>query len=261
MSVAVSLSNVRLDHKNCVGCNNCIRFCPEKRVNLSVADEQGNTLIDLRPEYCIDCGTCIKHCHKRARYFLDDTEAFMNDFLSGKKISIIFAPAFKTNYPKWKNILGWFKHPTLGQNAVNQIYDTSFGAEITTWAYLKFITASGKGGWISQPCPVVVNMIEKYYPNLVHNLVPIHSPMHCAAVYMQKYKNIQDNLAFLSPCIAKRDEIRERNIMKYNVTYKTLMEWFQKHDIDPEQSPEAEPDNIAPQLGSFFPIAGGLREN
>ncbi|MBQ4269601.1 MAG: hypothetical protein IJB97_08145, partial [Clostridia bacterium] len=36
---------------------------------------------------------------------------------------------------------------------------------------------------------------------LIPKLVPIHSPMMCAAVYMKKYEKLSDKLAFISPCI------------------------------------------------------------
>jgi hypothetical protein len=194
-------------------------------------------------------------CHTGARYYEDDTDAFLHDLAAGKKFSVIFAPALKTNYSDWKNIIGYLK-----SRGVNKAYDTSFGAEITTWAYLKFITSSGEDGWISQPCPVVVNMIEMYFPELIRKLVPIHSPMHCTAVYMQKYMNISDDLVFLSPCIAKGDEIRRHGIMKYNVTYKNLMDAINRSG-GYKSSPAVDSDNIAPELGSFYPIPGGLREN
>ncbi|GHU45777.1 hypothetical protein FACS1894120_1270 [Clostridia bacterium] len=250
-------SHIFLNPEQCLSCGHCISDCPVPLSNKSALHSDGTHVVELRHEFCLDCATCIRACARGARVYEDDTEQFMKELLRDRKtFSIIFAPAFKINYPNWKKIIKWFK-----QNGVNMVYDTSFGAEITTWAYLKFITASGQKGWISQPCPVVVSMVEKYFPVLIPKLVPIHSPMMCTAVYMRKYSNIRDDLVFLSPCIAKKDEIGRYGDIKYNVTYKNLMEYFDKSGVNFDSLPEAEPDNPAPQLGSYFPHPGGLREN
>jgi Na+-translocating ferredoxin:NAD+ oxidoreductase RNF subunit RnfB len=219
---------------------------------------EGTLVVDVRSEYCVDCGGCIIGCSKGARDYNDDTDAFMADLRAGKKMSIVFAPAFKTNYTNWPHYLGYFK-----QHNVNKIYDTSFGAEITTWAYLKHITASGKNGWISQPCPVVVNFIEKYEPNLIPYLMPVHSPAMCTAIYMRKYQNINDDLVFLSPCFGKKSEFeRYGNLgFKYNVTFKSLADYFIKHKISWTSSPQAHPDSPPGELGSFYPMPGGLKQN
>ena len=101
---------------------------------------------------------------------------------SGKKISVIIAPAFLANYPnEYGRVLGYLK-----QKGVNHIYSVSFGADITTWDYLRYITENNFTGGISQPCPAIVNYIEKYIPELIPRLVPIHSPMMCTAIYVKK---------------------------------------------------------------------------
>ncbi len=247
---------VYLDYKKCVGCNRCISVCPVNLTNCEDKGEDGKVVINVRSEYCIDCGQCVRHCKKKARQYRDDTEAFVQDLQEGKRISIVFAPALKTNYPHWKNLLGWFR-----KYNVNKIYDTSFGAEITTWAYLKFITESGQAGWISQPCPVVVNMIEKYTPRLLPKLIPIHSPSMCTVMYMRRYMGITDDIAFLSPCFGKKSEFERYGEVKYNVTYNELEKYMANRGVNYMGCAEAEPDSPPGDLGSFYPSPGGLREN
>jgi len=248
-------NNVFLDHSKCVGCNRCITNCPSLLANTLIT-ANNESAIDIRHEYCIDCMQCIDSCGKDARYFEDDTDVFFDALRRGNKINIIFAPALKTNYQNWKKILTYLRGCGAGK-----IYDTSFGAEICTWAYLKFITQSGQKGWISQPCPVVVNMTEKYFPDLIPNLIPIHSPMMCTAVYMNKYKNERGECAFISPCVAKRDEISRYGLIQDNVTFERLAQYIADNKINLDTLGDTEPDNPAPELGSFFPIPGGLRQN
>lgn len=159
------------------------------------------------------------------------------------------------NYPKeYKQILGYLK-----QKGVNHICSVSYGADITTWAYLKYITEHKFIGGISQPCPAVVNYIEKYIPELLNKLMPIHSPMMCTAIYMKKYRKVSDSIAFISPCIAKKIEIEDSNVqgVDYNVTFKKLLE---KIGTEYRSSIPYE-DELAYGLGSIYPMPGGLKEN
>lgn len=80
----------------------------------------------------------------------------------------------------------------------------------------------------------VVNYIEVYAPELLPKLMPVHSPMMCAAIYAKKYLHITDKLAFISPCIAKKNEISDPDTdgyVSYNVTFDHLMDYCRKHRI------------------------------
>lgn len=115
-------------------------------------------------------------------------------------------------------------------------------------------------GGISQPCPAVVGYIERYLPQLLSRLFPIHSPMMCAAIYAKKYMGISDQLAFISPCIAKKQEIDDPNnagYITYNVTFDHLMRYVREYGI---KGPACT-DEIPYGLGSVYPAPGGLKEN
>ena len=117
---------------------------------------------------------------------------------------------------------------------VNHIISVSFGADITTWGYVNYITKYDFKGGVSQPCPAIVGYIEHYLPELIPKLVPVQSPLMCAAIYVRKYMKITDKLAFISPCIAKKAEIMDENNkgnVQYNVTFDHLMEYVRSHNI------------------------------
>lgn len=242
-------------NENCVGCNKCISACPVLTANRAV-EEEGKNKIIVDGSQCIGCGACFDVCAHGARSFHDDTERFFEDLKKGEKISLLLAPAFLANYPReYATVLGGLKK--LG---VNRIISISFGADITTWGYVKYITEHNFTGGISQPCPAVVGYIEKYLPELIPSLMPIHSPMMCGAVYVKKYMKVADKLAFISPCIAKKNEIDDPNCggyVSYNVTFDHLMQYVRANGI----SGPAVTDEIEYGLGSIYPMPGGLKEN
>ena len=242
---------------NCVGCNKCIKVCSCVGACISTeADETGKSRINVDPNRCIACGACFDACDHNARAWVDDTDAFFKDLAQGKKISVLIAPAFRANYPdEYETILGGLKK--LG---VRRFINVSFGADITTWGYINYIQQHGLKGGISQPCPAVVSFIEKYHPELLPKLFPVQSPLMCAAIYARKEMGIKDELAFISPCIAKKLEIDDphnKGLVSYNVTFEHLIEYVREHKIYGEPVT----DEIEYGLGSFYPTPGGLMEN
>lgn len=194
----------------CVGCNRCIGACSCKGANIAKKKNDEN-VIEVDADKCVACGACFDVCEHHARGYTDDTERFFRDLKKGEKISVILAPAFKANYyNEYETVLGGLKK--LG---VNRILSVSHGADITTWAYINYIQKYHFIGGISQPCPAVVGYIEKYLPELLPKLMPIHSPMMCSAIYARKYMGLRDSLAFISPCITKKNEIEDPNTGGY----------------------------------------------
>ncbi|MDR3594471.1 [Fe-Fe] hydrogenase large subunit C-terminal domain-containing protein [Clostridium sp.] len=252
------VERIYLDEEKCVGCNKCLSNCPVPGANIAYLID-GNNKIKVNSERCIHCGECIKGCEHGARYYKDDTEIFFEDLLKGKKISIIAAPSIMVNFHEYKKLFGYLK--SLG---VNFIYDVSFGADIAIWAYTKILKEGSLNTIIANPCSSIVNYIQKYKPELIDKLAPIHSPMLCVAIYIKKYANIDDDIAFLSPCLSKADEIDDKNTysyVKYNVTFKKIEEYLEANNVDISNYYEYNYDNIDCNFGFLFSRPGGLKEN
>lgn len=240
----------------CVGCNKCISACPVITANYVIEHQDGRQKIGVHENQCIGCGNCLDVCEHHARRYHDDTERFFEDLKKGKKISLLLAPAFMANYTQeYQSILG-----VLRAAGCNRMISVGFGADITTWGYIQYMNAHPMEGGISQPCPAVVSYIEKYIPELIDKLMPIQSPMMCAAIYAKKYMNLTDQLAFIGPCMAKKVEIEDPNTkgyIRYNITFAHLIDYIKSHQL---QGATAEVE-IEDGLGGIYPMPGGLKEN
>ena len=251
----MSGNSIVYTNDNCIGCNKCIKVCSAIGACISKV-ENGKARIDVDGSKCVACGSCIDVCVHGAREYLDDTRRFFDDLKKGEEISILLAPAFKANYPdEYESVIGGLKK--LG---VKRVISVSFGADITTWGYLNYITKYNFLGGISQPCPALVSYLERYLPELLPKLFPVQSPLMCAAIYARKEMGITDKFAFISPCIAKKIEIEDPHnagLVQYNVTFEHLMKYVKEQGIsgDPVGS------EIEYGLGSFYPTPGGLAEN
>ena len=245
---------IKNDTSKCVGCNRCIRFCPVNGANIAYSDGT-DIRVRIDNDQCIVCGSCIDTCQHESRDYYDDTEQFLSDLQAGVPISMFAAPANRANGENWGRLLTW-----LRQKGVRKIYDVSLGADICTWAHIRYIQREAPRAIITQPCPAIVNYITIYKHDLIPYLSPIQSPMLCTAIYMKKYENINDRIAALSPCIAKANEFEDTRYVDYNVTLKKLYEYIQSRNIAlPAQ--ETGFDHAETSLGCLYSMPGGLKEN
>ncbi|MDL2289331.1 methyl-accepting chemotaxis protein [Clostridia bacterium OttesenSCG-928-F22] len=242
------------DVEKCKGCNRCTRVCPVEEANITYL-EGDKIKIRIDNDKCIACGACISVCQHDSRDYIDDTEQFFAALRAGERISLIVAPAVRTNFDDWASLLAW-----LRTQGVQTIVDVSLGADICTWAHIRYIQQENPAPLITQPCPAIVNYIEHYQPNLLPQLSPVHSPMLCAGVFMRKHLGVNGQIAALSPCIAKSHEFDATGIISYNVTFKKLAEYIARHNIRIPKAP-FQYDHLSASLGGVYSMPGGLKEN
>lgn len=254
------MSIINVDIDKCVGCNACVRACPVGDANVARMDEEGRLKITIDDEKCIKCGACIRACSHGARSYIDDTPRFLEDLKRGQEIALIAAPSIKIAFDgNWRHALQW-----LSDHGAKKIYDVSFGADICTWAHLRYLEKNPGKKLISQPCAAVVNYVQRHKPELFSNLSPIHSPMLCLAVYVKKMLGYRGKIAAISPCIAKIEEFRETGLVDYNVTMEHLKRYFDENGVRlPEVKiySEFEFDGKQGLEGAIYPKPGGLMSN
>lgn len=254
------MSIINVDKEKCVGCNACVRACPAAEANIARIDESGQLRIVINDEKCIKCGACIKACSHGARSYKDDMEQFLQDVADGKEVAMIAAPSIKIAFDgNWRHALQW-----LRIQGVKKIYDVGYGADICTWAHLRYMEAHPDKKVISQPCAAVVNYILRHRPELIPSLSPIQSPMMCIAIYMRKVLGFKGKIAAISPCIAKIDEFRETGMIDYNVTMEHLKKYFEEKGVELPKVKiysEFEFDEQQGLEGSIYSKPGGLMKN
>ncbi|MBO4534016.1 MAG: 4Fe-4S binding protein [Treponema sp.] len=242
---------ITVDPEKCTACHRCISVCPAKMCN----DASGD-YIKVNPELCIGCGRCISACHFGARKGIDDFDQFMVDIKKGMKMIAIVAPSSVVSFRGHILELNtWLK--SIGIEAV---FDVSFGAELTSKSYVEYIKNKNPELVIAQPCPALVTFCEIYRPKLREYLAPADSPMlHTIKMikqYYQQYKN--HKVMVVSPCYAKRREFDETGLGDYNVTMKSLAEYFKANGIELAKLAKTPYDNPEAERGVTYSSPGGL---
>jgi len=223
-------------------------------------DERGFLRITINDDKCIKCGACIRACSHGARSFRDDIDQFLADLEAKKELAVIAAPAIKISFDgNWRHALQWLRN-----QGISKIYDVAFGADICTWAHLRYLEKNPGKKLISQPCPAVVNYVVRHKPELIPHLSPVHSPMACIAIYMRKVLGYKGKIAALSPCIAKIDEFSDIGFIDYNVTMEHLWDYFKEKNIELPKVKiysEFEFDDHQGLEGAIYSKPGGLMKN
>ena len=242
---------INVDSSKCCNCHRCIAVCPVKLCN----DGSGDSVV-LNADLCIGCGSCLDACTHGARTGIDDTEAFFSALKGGTGVIAIVAPAVVVNFKgKDKELNGWLK--SIGVKAV---FDVSFGAELTTKTYVEQMKKENPDLMISQPCPALITYIETYRPNLIKHLAKGDSPMAHTVEFIRHFhpEYAKCKIAVISPCYAKRREFDENGRGDFNVTMKSLDNYFFKNHIDLSKFPKTDYDNPLAERGTLYSTPGGL---
>jgi len=248
---------IGIKEENCINCHQCIAVCPVK-----VCSDGSGNVVKFNNQLCIGCGRCIDACikshggivEKSARFPIDDAVEF-TAALPEKDMVALVAPSAQSNFVLPKLITA------LKLLGIKAVYDVSLGAEITVACYHELI-ASGQTDLplIAQPCPAIVKYIELYQPGLLKHLAPSGSPVHNIAVYV-KSLHPDSELAFISPCLAKRREFQDSKMVRYNVIYQSLVKILEDKGISLPHLADSDFDNCIPAgIATNFSSPGGLGE-
>lgn len=234
----------------CKRCYSCIRECPAKAINVI----NGQAVIVT--ERCISCGHCVKVCSQEAKLIQSDKE-FVLEILGIEKTVALIAPSFAASFPdEYKKIPAALK--SIG---FNQVIETAFGADLISNLYLEEFEKNGNKTIISSACPAVNNYIEMYFSELLPSLAKVVSPMIAMGKYVRENFGDDYAIVFIGPCVAKKDEMRDKNvsgIINAVLTFTELKEIFQLKEINFDDLPVVQFDPPHAYLGKSFPLAGGL---
>lgn len=237
----------------CRDCYRCVRHCDVKAIR--VHDGQAQVV----PELCIVCTACIRTCPQKAKDVPSVTPDIKLALKNGRKLIASVAPSAPAyfgyrNFSEMEAVL-----KKLGFNAAEE---TALGARIVALAHRDYVEQFPQNRpVIASSCPVVVNLIEKYYPDLIDHLAPIVSPMIAHGRWLRRRFGSDACIVFIGPCIAKKMEICDPAVagaVSAAMTFRGLADWMKEKSIDfSEDQVQLEPA-IEAADARLFPVEGGL---
>ncbi|MHB9923869.1 [Fe-Fe] hydrogenase large subunit C-terminal domain-containing protein [Clostridium botulinum] len=239
---------------NCKNCYKCLRSCPVKAIKFK------NHQAKIEMERCILCSRCVLVCPQNARKvvnYLDKVKKALNE---KKKIVASIAPSFMGNFNvSHGKIIASLK--TLG---IKYAEETALGADMTTRLYKSFLKENKQDYYITTACPSLNLLVEKYYPELVKYMLPFMSPMACHGKILKKVYGKDSFTLFIGPCTSKKAEHENYNFensIDAVLTYEEYLTLLKENNISMENLDPLELDNRSLELGSYYPIDGGIISN
>jgi iron only hydrogenase large subunit-like protein len=108
-------------------------------------------------------------------------------------------------------------------------------------------------------CPVWFNMVKKSYPEIYRHMSPSVSPMIASGRILKRlYTGAK--VVFIAPCIAKKAEIKEPDLVgsiDYVLNFRELQEIFKALDIHPKDL-QADDKDQASFGGRIYARTGGV---
>ena len=164
--------------------------------------------------------------------------------------------------------MGLMKFKTIGQVKAAlkklgfaDVRETSEGAVLVTEEYTRLLQEGKMENIITTCCPSVNDLIEIYYPQLVHWLAPVVSPMIAHGKLLKKEYGQDAKVVFLGPCIAKKKESqdpRHGDCIDAVLNFTEIQDWLRDQDIVVEDCEDEPFDVIDPKVNRLYPVTNGV---
>lgn len=250
------MSLIETAEAKCRDCYKCVRECPVKAIKIESNRLSKDHHAKVVEEHCIACGRCVQICPQKAKKVYSDIEDVKLLVNSGDTVIASLAPSFVAAFD---NALPAQIITAIKMLGFSQVSETAVGAEILSKEYSRLF-AEESAPMLSTACPVIVNLVEKYYPQAASFLAPLISPMVAHGKYLKK-KFPDAKVVFIGPCIAKIDEARKpeaENAIDAVITFKDLENWLEDAGIDVSSLEESGFDGVKARTARLFPIGGGM---
>jgi len=244
---------ISTNQTRCRDCYRCVRTCDVKAVRIRSGQAE------IVPELCIACGNCLLACPQNAKSVRDDRPLIKLAIASGREVVASVAPSAPAFFG-----IQVFEQMTSALQALGfaAAGETAFGAEMVGLAHQQMTQEEPeRRPLITSSCPVVVNLVEKYYPDLIPHLAPIASPMIAHGRYLRQQYGPAALLVFIGPCIAKKAEILDPevgDVIDAALTFSELQEWMHAQGVSIPPYEGEEPTQEPRTAARLFPVEGGL---
>lgn len=234
--------------ERCRRCYSCVRSCPVKAIKV---DEGFAQIIYDR---CIGCGNCLS-CPQKAKVVVDRMVLTQEMLASGTPVVAVLGCSFPAFFHTLQpgQLVAALK--SLG---FSEVHEGAYGARMIAGSYRDTLDTSEKP-LISSHCPAVVDLIERHYPSLVPNIMPVVSPMIAMGRFIKGVLGEETKVVYVSTCIAAKFEIQGEASGAIDVvlTYQEIDKLLKNRGITPAALAEMPFDGVDPGAGRLFTLTGG----
>lgn len=198
--VAIPETPLILQHSDeCTGCWACVRHCPAHA--LRVIDSR----VEVIPERCVLCGACVAECGRSGKRIRQDIPRVLQ-LLQGDSpvVALLSSEHVAGMHPLTPNEL----ESALELLGFSGVETTVLGEEMVAAAYeLEYDHRRVGATQLRSTCPVAVDWVRKFYPEMTEALAPIAPPYIAQARLIRELYPTEVSIVYVAPCWARKQEI------------------------------------------------------
>jgi iron only hydrogenase large subunit-like protein len=234
--------------ERCRRCYSCVRSCPVKAIKVDGGFAQ------IMYDRCIGCGNCLS-CPQNAKVVVDRMVRTQEMLASGAPVVAVLGCSFPAFFHA---LMPGQLVAALKSLGFCEVHEGAYGARMIADSYRSALQAGGKP-LISSHCPAVVDLIERHYPKLVPNIIPVVSPMIAMGRFIKNVLGENTRVVYLSSCVAAKFEKQSEvsGAIDVVLTYREIDKLLKNRGITPSHMSEMPFDGLDPGFGRLFTLAGG----
>lgn len=225
-------------------------------------DEEGK--LTIRPDLCAGCEACIEACRDGRLTASRDVLPAMKAVREAKGPAyMMVAPAFFGQFSE-KVTPGQLRTAFKALGFTGMVEVALFADILTLKEALEFdrhVQHTGDYQLTSCCCPIWISMIRKEFEKIAGHLPPAVSPMiACGRIAKELHRGCKT--IFVGPCLAKKAEIREPDLMgdiDCVLTFQELQDIFEALEVDFSKMEEDENEHSA-AAGRLYARTGGVSQ-
>ncbi|WP_294188249.1 [Fe-Fe] hydrogenase large subunit C-terminal domain-containing protein [uncultured Clostridium sp.] len=237
---------------------NCQAACPFD----AILYDYNNKSTYINYDLCVGCGLCIDSCKDGKLLDKIDFIPIADLIKNNKTVIAAVAPAITGQFGE--NVSLDQLRASLIKIGFSDMIEVAFAADMLTIKeaveFNKHVNGPDDLMITSCCCPMWVGMLKRVYKELVPDLSPSVSPMIAAGRIIKKL-NPKAKVVFIGPCIAKKAEAKEKDLVNdidFVLTFQELDNIFKALEIDPSKLEGIATKDYASKGGRLYARTGGV---
>lgn len=254
-----------INPSKCINCGICKEACPyhsivyipipcEEACPVKAIQKDENGIEHIDESKCIYCGKCINACPFGSIYEVSQIFDILTAIKNNEKLVAIMAPSIQSQFVNTVTEIS----DAICRIGFTDVMEVAYGAMETTTkegAELQEKLEEGQQFMTTSCCPSYIELVNKHLTEIKPFVSHTKSPMQYTA-QMAKSKYPDAKIVFIGPCVGKRKEVADSELVDYILTFEELDATLTGLSIEMR---DVEPQIVnAPMAGVGFARAGGV---